>query len=277
MSEEHTPNLLTVEDEYSKFYKDQLFLAAQDDYANFSGKFTRFEQHVARKVMIAYKSGKTFGLEPDWLESIDGESHVFRAANIRNFMRGKDSQHAIWAVFDIYIKYTNPIIARAFTLEGYLSRLGFSLSEFIQPVPNAPVPNLKASGFYSLDVNEDLSIYLDIQHLKNRRYGLVHFAQAYSSDYKQSIDTQTVKLTDHRTRANKGVIIPQLDNDLLVIREVETADVSFAFLRTSGDHIRFHHITLDGTVQELILKPDHFPEMQQTLRAAEFDQTGENS
>jgi len=266
--DEPTPTSgLWPEEDYSAFYKQQLYLAVLDDFAAFSGGIHKYADHIIRKLLIAHRRGQLIDFEMSWVDSAE-QTHLFHGRNLRNFMAGKNSTHAIWAVLDLYIKLTQSLISKGFQLEGYLERLGFCVADYIQPINATEALSLKATGLYSAKLENGSKLYLDIEELKDRRFALVHLVTVSNYD---DIEQVTIKgLQDHRTRIDKGICVPQLQNDILIIRDTETADASFGFLKTEGDSIRFHRILVEGGTEMHILRPDENTKISQIIKAASF-------
>ena len=259
---------LFIEEDYSKFYKAQLYLAIQDDYAAFSGGVHRYEDHVAKLVSLANKSGLISGFQNNWLESDDGESHPFRGANLRNFFRGKNSAYAIWAVFDLYLKYTNPKIASGFSLEGYLERAGIVLHEFINRSYDTPKDRELIAGLYGTTDNSDERLYLSIELLADRQFSLAHTVVERTTDLPHQEKIEGFE--DKRTRINKGVFVEQPQGNILLIRDIERGTVSVGFASAQGDDIRFHQVGLDGEQQTHILSPTENERASHLIKTANY-------
>ena len=116
-----TTQFVWPEEKYSSFYKGQLSLCILDDISAFSGGVHKYTDHVVREILKGMRRGIVKDFEMSWVESPNLDQ-PFNGRNIRNLLAGKDSQHAIWAVFDIYMKLTQPILAWGFSLEGHLGR-----------------------------------------------------------------------------------------------------------------------------------------------------------
>ena len=161
------------EENYSAFYKQHLYLAVMDDFSAFSGGIHKYADHVIRKLLIAIKRGQIQDFQIGWIESADDSSHPFHGRNLRNFIAGKDSAYAIWAVLDLYMKIEQPFIAKGFEIEGYLERIGLVVSDFINN--KATIPNLNPiEGLFSAGKQDDLALYLHIERLEGRRLSLIH-------------------------------------------------------------------------------------------------------
>jgi len=257
------------EDEYSSFYKAQLRLLLHDDYASVEGSVHRYADHIHRKLAIANDAGVLSEFEEHWFYRDDGTQPPFRGANLRTFFqRGSDPDPVIWKVFDLYMKRTQPLLVKACKMENYLQRLGFTLSEFIHPVPSAKPPKLKQSGLFAHTETDGEVLYLDVQRLRDRHYALAHLVHTNLPNEDDQINIEG--LTDQRTRIDKGVCIPQTQNDLIMIRDIETADVSFGFLSASGDDICCHHVGLGGSVETLIFSPCQNEDVSMLIKAASF-------
>ena len=258
-----------IEDDYSSFYKAQLRLIIHDDFGSIEGSFHVYADHIHRKLAIAKDRGLLGEYQEHWFYRDDETQPPFRGANLRTFFKNNsDPDLVIWKVFDLYIKYTKPLLAGACKLEGYLERLGLTLSEFVHPVQSGQPPALKHSGLFSCDLTEHSKLYLDIQTLTDRRFALAHLVHVGTQDTAITIEG----FKDHRTRIDKGVCIPQTNNDLIVIRDIESADVSFGFIQKKGDDICCHRILLDGSVQAHIFKPSDDEAIRKMIKAASFNE-----
>jgi len=153
-----------------------------DDFAAFSGGIHKYADHIIRKLLIAHRRGQLIDFEMSWVDSPE-QTHLFHGRNLRNFMAGKNSAHAIWGVLDIYIKLTQPLIAKGFQLEGYLERLGLVVSDFINPHANITpkISPQKVEGLFGCPdpTEDDLTLYLHIKPLEGRRFSLAHFVKSY--------------------------------------------------------------------------------------------------
>ena len=259
------------EDAYSSFYKAQLRLLIFDDYAKVSGSVVKYAEHVLRTLDTANQRGLLSEYPEHWFYNSDGGNAPFCGPNIRTFLKGNtDSNLTVWKVFDLYMKYTHPLLVRACRMEGYLERIGLTTSEFIHPNQASKPPALKKIGLYSNTDEDDQTRYLDIQILPDRRYALAHMALVQDGALQDDIIIDGLK--DHRTRIDKGVCIPQAQNDLLMTRDIESADVSFGFLSALGDDICCHHIGLDGTVTKRIFSPCPNDELRRIIKAASFNE-----
>ena len=248
---------LWPEEDYSAFYKQQLYLAVLDDFAAFSGGIHKYADHIIRKLLIAHRRGQLIDFEMSWVDSPE-QTHLFHGRNLRNFIAGKNSAHAIWAVFDLYIKLTQPLIAKGFQLEGYLERLGLVVSDFINPHANITLKTepQKTQGLFGCSdpTEDDLTLYLHIKPLEGRRFSLAHFVKSYPPIEPQEliIAPNGETLTNEAMQINKGVLIPLGDNHILMVRDIEMAEVNLGFLKmTDEDKIEFRLIAPTGNVTTL--------------------------
>jgi len=261
--------VLYPEEHYSAFYKAQLRLFIQDDYEAFEGGVHKYTDHIHRRLGVANHRNRLGEFHEHWFYRDDETQPPFRGANLRTFFtKNSDPDLVIWKVFDLYAKYTNPLLAHGFNIEGYLERLGLTLSEYIHPVQSVKPPAIKHSGLFSCNDNPLLRLYLDIQRLADRRYAIAHMVHENLEEPNKPVSIDGFQ--DNRTRIDKGVCVPQTQNDLLIIRDIESADVSFAFVTANGDNIRCHRIHLDGSVQILIFEPDDNTQIRQMIKAASF-------
>jgi len=219
------------EENYSAFYKQHLYLAVMDDFAAFSGGIHKYADHIIRKLLIAIKRGQIQDFQMGWIESADDSSHPFHGRNLRNFIAGKDSAYAVWAVLDLYMKIEQPLIAKGFHLEGHLERLGLVVSDFINK--NAENPNLKPiEGLFTAGKEDDLALYLHIERLEGRRFSIAHLIHAIEDGREPEtvLANDGTELRNERMKIDKGVLIPQADNYVLMARDATITDVSFGFL-----------------------------------------------
>ncbi|WOI52572.1 hypothetical protein [Parvularcula sp. LCG005] len=220
------------EESYSAFYKRQLYLAVLDDFAAFSGGVHKYADDIIRQLIRAESHGLITGLERSWFESPDDASHPFHGRNLRNFLAGKDSSFAIWAVLDLYVKAKHPIIARGFRLDGYLERLGHTLSEFIGSHAldrAAAIPD----ALYRFDGLPDLPdgflAFLSVQPLTQRRFGICHMIiRAGEANLGGG-------LTDRRCAVRPGVVIPGKSSQAFCLLDPRTDNPVLGTLRLSGD------------------------------------------
>jgi len=257
------------EEDYSAFYKQHLYLAVMDDFAAYSGGIHKYADHIIRKLLIAIKRGQIQDFQTGWIESADDSAHPFHGRNLRNFIAGKDSAYAIWAVLDLYMKIEQPLIAKGFELEGYLERLGLVVSDFINN--KAENRNLTPiEGLFSAGKQDDLALYLHIERLEGRRFSIAHLIHAIEDGKEPEtiIANDGTELRNERMKVDKGVLIPQSDNYLLMVRDTITTDVSFGFIKPDGGDICFHRILLDGSTETHILHLDENPKVQQLVKAA---------
>ncbi len=270
-----SPNTgLWPEEDYSAFYKQQLYLAVLDDFAAFSGGIHKYADHIIRKLLIAHRRGQLIDFEMSWVDSPE-QTHLFHGRNLRNFMAGKNSAHAIWAVLDLYIKLTQPLIAKGFQLEGYLERLGLVVSDFINPHANITpkIEPQKAQGLFGCPdpTEDDLTLYLHIKPLEGRRFSLAHFVKSYPPIEPQEpvIAPNGETLTNEAMQINKGVLIPQSDNHILMVRDIEMAEVNLGFLKTTDeDQIEFRLIAPTGNVTNLKMKQTDNQRIEKNINAS---------
>lgn len=262
-------DILHTEETYSSFYKAQLRLLIHDDYARVEGSVNKYCEHVLRQLFKADACDVLVDFPEHWYHNIDGGNPPFCGPNLRTFLKGNtDSNITVWKVLDLYMKFTQPLLVKACKLEGYLERLGLTVSEFVHPVQSEHPPALKQHGLFSCEMNDSGKLYLDIHALPERRYALVHLVHVHISPEQDQ--TILEGLQDHRTRIDKGVCIPQAQNDLLIIRDIESADVSFGFTTKLGDKICCHRVLLDGSVETHIFVPDESDTIKTMIKAASF-------
>ena len=167
-----TTQIVWPEERYSSFYKRQLRLCILDDFSAFSGGVHKYTDHVVREILKGNRRGIVKDFEMSWVESPNLDQ-PFNGRNIRNLLGGKDSQFAIWAVFDVYMKLTQPTLAIGFSLEGHLERLGLVYSDFIDPNQRAQLDSA-IQGVFSAREENGIKLHLTIDGLPGRRFNLVH-------------------------------------------------------------------------------------------------------
>jgi len=256
------------EEDYSAFYKQHLYLAVMDDFAAFSGGIHKYADHVIRKLLIAIKRGQIQDFQMGWIESADDSSHPFHGRNLRNFIAGKDSAYAIWAVLDLYMKIEQPLIAKGFQLEGYLERLGLVVSDFINN--KAESPNLQLiKGLFSAGREDDTELYLHVERLEERQFSIAHLIHAIEdgNEPETVIADDGTELRNERMKVDKGILVPQSDNYLLVVRDTITTDVSFSFLNPN-EPMKIKLVNPYGDVEAHTLSACTNPRIEEATKMA---------
>jgi len=241
------------EERYSAFYKQQLRLCILDDFSAYSGGVHKYTDHVVRDILKGMRRGIVKDFEMSWVESPEMDQ-PFNGRNIRNLLGGKDSQHAIWAVFDVYMKLTQSVLAKGFSLEGHLERLGLVVADFIDPYERAPHKDTKFADLYSAKEADGIRLSLSIKDLPNRRFKLVHLIhERMNQSHFERKTANGDMLVDAGVRIDRGVLVPQTHGWLLMVRDLETADISLGFAKLDGDTLSVR-LTSDENVQVISMK-----------------------
>ena len=228
-----TNQIVWPEERYSSFYKRQLRLCILDDFSAFSGGVHKYTDHVVREILKGMRRGMVKDFEMSWVESPNLDQ-PFNGRNIRNLLGGKDSQHAIWAVFDIYMKLTQPILARGFSLEGHLERLGLVVADFIDPNQCTKTP-ADLDGVFEATENNGVQLFLSVQCLSERRFKLAHLIHERTGQPRFERNAANGELLrDSGVRIDRGVLVPQSNGWLLMVRKLETADIGLGFVSSNG-------------------------------------------
>ncbi|NRA30850.1 MAG: hypothetical protein HRU11_11385 [Parvularculaceae bacterium] len=214
---------LRPEGRYSVFYKAQLRVAVMDDYASFSGGVHKYADHVVSTLLSTHAKDPIEGFQEAWVQSPDEASHPFHGRNLRNFLGGKDSAHAVWAVLDLYIKLRSPVLAGGFKLDGYLERLGLTVSEFAGARPQT---GSLSEGLYELSgTNDGIREYVLVQPLERRAFGLVKFIRQHVTGGDPHADPEPHGLTDQRTAFGPGIVVPGDSCATLLAKDPDTDEL----------------------------------------------------